>query len=178
MSSASPADRLVTACFKGDLPAAKAAIADGASVNDKGTAPGYIPLLPLAIALYRHRHDAVTWLLSRGADPNGDAVMCYAAYGRPSHVLQLLIDAGGDVNRESRAAPPLFWATHSPGDDEVRLLLAQPCLDVAMTSYRRTAQQYACERGKPAFAATIAQEVSGVWRTCSAHRMQPGGRWV
>ena len=77
-------DRLCTACWIGDLPAADAAIADGAIVNDEGRAPGWDSILPLYAALVQQHRDIVLWLLcGHGADPNGDEVMwaaaCYAA---------------------------------------------------------------------------------------------------
>ena len=53
------ADRLATACFHGDLPAANAAVADGASVNEKGRTPGFGTGLPLAAALLNKHHDVV-----------------------------------------------------------------------------------------------------------------------
>ena len=50
------------------------------------------------------------WLLSHGADPNGDEVMYYDASNSTACILRLLIDAGGDVNRESFRYPPLVSA--------------------------------------------------------------------
>ena len=44
----------------------------------------------------------VVWLLTHGADPNGDRVMWNGAFYRTAATLQLLIDAGGDVNGEGR----------------------------------------------------------------------------
>ena len=111
-ASPSLADRLVTACDEGDLPSAKAAVADGASVNEEGRTPGWRrPVLPLAASVARKHHDVVVWLLSHGADPNGVDVMFYGARNSTTAILQLLIDAGGDVNRKSSGDPPLFAAT-------------------------------------------------------------------
>ena len=68
----SPADRRATACRNDDLPTAKAAVAEGASVNENGEAPGWLSkVLPLAIALHKQLYDAALWLLTHGADPNG-----------------------------------------------------------------------------------------------------------
>ena len=76
MSSPSLADRLATACVNGDLPSARAAVADGASVNEEGDAPGWFDSIPpLEAAVYREQHDVVVWLLSHGADPNRDNVV-------------------------------------------------------------------------------------------------------
>ena len=115
-ASDSLADRLVAACFYGDLPSVKAAIADGASVEKWGRSPrrgAYV--LPLAAAVDQRRHDVVVWLLSHGADPNGDRVMQCGAGDTTAAVLQLLVDAGGSVNREGLNdvwGPPLFHAVH------------------------------------------------------------------
>ena len=160
MSSPSLADRLVTACAEGDLPSAVAAVADGASVNEQGKAPRWsIALLPLVAAAANECHDAVVWLLSHGADANGDKVMYHGAYYSTAGMLQLLIDAGGDVNRPSGGQPPLFTAVlgfNSEGN--VRVLLAQPSLDLAATTSRP--HQYARDCGKHAVADAITQEVS------------------
>ena len=84
---------------------------------------------PLAVATWQRHDDVVVWLLSLGADPNGDRVMYYGVYNSTVAMLQLLIDTGGDVNWKSGGRPPLFTAAvgdHS--EDNVRVLLAQPCL--------------------------------------------------
>ena len=164
-SGASPslADRLMTACANGDLPSAKVAVADGASVNEKGKNQYGVTFLPLeAAALNKHRdHDVVVLLLSHGADPNGDGVMSWGAYVSTTAILQLLIDAGGDVNRKSSGEPPLFPAVRSYNSkDNVRVLLAQPSLDFTIKYNGKTPEQYALDNGKPAVADMIAQEVS------------------
>ena len=158
--SPSLADRLVTACWSGDLPSAAAALADGASVREKGTVPGMLHGVPLSVAVYKKHHDVVVWLLSHGADPNSDAVMAGCAYGSTPDILQLLIDAGGDVNRCSAGEPPLFPAVRN-SEANARVLVAQPSLDFAATSSGRTAEQYARVVGKASLADTMAQEVGG-----------------
>ena len=105
-------------------------------------------------------HDVVVWLLSHGADPNGDAVMAEGARYSTAAILQLLIDAGGDVNRETDGRPPLFWAMDDIREDNVRVLLAQPSLDFTIKCDGKTPQQYARDTGKPAAVDVIAQEVS------------------
>ena len=160
----SPGDRLVLACYNGDLLSAAAAIAEGASVNEPGKAPRWHgTVLPLAAVVRRRLHDVAVWLLSHGADPNGDEVMFHGAYRSTAAILQLLIDAGGDVNRLSGSRPPLFWAVWCGNrKDKVRVLLAQPSLDLTINLYAgKTLEQHARARGKPALADTIAQEVSG-----------------
>ena len=163
-SRASPslADRLATACDNGDLPSAKAAVADGASVNQKGKPSAwYFTLLSLAAAAYRQHHDVAVWLLSHGADPNGHKVMYYGARYSTVAILQLLIDAGGDVNLESWNVPPLFAAVDGGGEDKVRVLLAQPSLDLTIQYNGKAPEQFARHKGKPALADMVAHEVSG-----------------
>ena len=155
------ADQLTVACADGDLPSAKAAVADGASVNEKGVGWGRTPVFPLRAALARQQDDVVVWLLSHGADPNTDEVMFHGAWYSAAAMLQLLIDAGGDVNRESYEELPLFCAVLDNREDKVRVLLAQPSLDCTIACDGKTAEQYARDTGKPALADMIAQEVSG-----------------
>ena len=184
LSSAPPslADRLVRACWDGDLPSAKAAVADGASVNKEGRTAGWIgPWLPLVSAARRQHLDVVVWLLSHGADANGDRVMWHGGCNGTDAILQLLVDAGGDVNRSSGWGPPLFPAVYGDGsEDKVRVLLAQPSLEFTTTYQGKTPEQYALDNRRPAAADMIAQEVSGegasrfflgigadgVWRCC------------
>ena len=107
-------DRLVTACYNGDVASVEAAVADGASVNTKGRgSPFSANCLPLRMAVSMEHHDVVVSLLSHGADPNGDFVMCNGVLIRSPDILQLVIDAGGDVNRDSGGRPLLFWAIQS-----------------------------------------------------------------
>ena len=158
------ADRLVTACSTGDLPSAKAAVVDGASVNEKGKAPGWGGSLvtPLAAAVFKKHHDVAVWLLSCGADPNGDDVMRGGSYGSTDVILQLLIDAGGDVNRGtgSYGQPPLFSAVEGDNSKgKLRVLLAQPALDFTIEYDGKTPEQYALEKGRPKVARRIAKEV-------------------
>ena len=160
-SGSSLASRLVSACYTGDLPSAAAAVADGASVNEEGEAPGWAgTLLPLSAAAYNGHHDVVVWLLSHGADANGHEVMYFAAYSSTAGVLQLLIDVGGDVNRQSWNVPPVFAAVDGGGEDKVRVLLAQPSLDVTATYKGKAPQHHARDEGRRDLADMIAQEVS------------------
>ena len=164
------ADLLVTACYERDLPSAKAAVADGASVNEEGTARGVGALLPLAAAVFWQHIELVVWLLSLGADPNGDMVMWQGACKSTAGILQLLIDVGGDVNRESGGRPPLFPAVEGfNSEDNVRVLLAQPSLDLTIKSDGKTPEQYARARHRLALADVIAQEVSGGRSTVPSH---------
>ena len=73
--------------------------------------------------------------------------------------MRLLIDAGGDVNRNSGGYPPL---THCfIYEDKVRVLLAQPCLQCAVECDGKTPEQHARDAGGLVVADMIAQEVSG-----------------
>ena len=114
---------------------------------------------PLAEAVAQRHHDVVVWLLSLGADPNGHAVLWYGAYYSTGAILQLLVDAGGDVNQITWGEPLLFAEVRDNKQDYMRLLLAQPSLDLTVTGFCETPEQYA--HRKPALAAMIAQEVSG-----------------
>ena len=157
----SPADRLARACYEGDLPSAAAAIADGASVNGVGIDQFGNKWLPLAAAVHREWRDVVVWLLSRGADPNGDAVMACGAIIKDASILQLLVDAGCDVNRHSGEQLPLFAAVEGyfflENKDSVRVLLAQPSLALTVTFRRSGPVEFAREWGKHALAEMIAQ---------------------
>ena len=128
-STSSLADQLATACFNGDLPSAKAAVADGASVNEEGDIPGSIVTWrPLLAAVFKKHHDVVVWLLSLGADPNENEVMAYGALGSTAAILSLLIDAGGDVNRDSNGKPSLFWAVDAGSEVKVGCCWLSPAL--------------------------------------------------
>ena len=165
MLSCAAADRLVTACLRGDLLSAVAAVADGSSVNGKGVLPGWSAVLPLTVAVASKQLDVVAWLLSHGADPNGDTVMTTGARHSTAAILQLLIDVGGDVNRGVSGRPLLFPAIDGGREDNVEVLLAQPCTDLTVTNHGKTLEQYVRNSGGPAVADLIADEVSGAFRT-------------
>ena len=154
-ASRSLANRLVRACKKGDLRAAKRAVADGASVNENWRSEP-----PLTAAARKQRHDVVVWLLSHGADPNGDDAMESAAFCSSAGILQLLIDAGGDVYERGYGVLlfPALWGNRA---DCVRVLLGQPCLDIAFNHSGKTPEQYERQFGEAAVADMMAQEVSG-----------------
>ena len=122
-------------------------------------------MLPLVAAASSMHYDVVVWLLSHGADPNGHAVMCYCAVNSTIAILQLLIDAGGDINRNSGVLgePPLYAAMSADdSDDKVRALLAAPSLDFTAKYDGETPQQYARSGCNPEAADMMAQEVSSV----------------
>ena len=164
-----PADRLTTACYLGDVHSAEAALEDGASVNEPGNAPCWrLGGLPLHAAARSCSVELTVWLLQRGADPNGDRVMWSGAW-YSTLVLQLLLDAGGDPNRESWAEPPLVTAVRGATVDRdrgtvdsarVALLLAQPALSLWRRYDNKTMDAYARDCGKPELAELIEREVS------------------
>ena len=164
-SQASPIDRLVAACQHGDFVAAKAAIDAGATDNAPGTPPGSREgTLPLALAAFNNHSALIRLLLYHGADPNGDNVMYECSYFGLPDTLLLLVAAGGDVNRESGGAPPLFniiETNHGGGEEKLRQVLAEPSLDLTATFKGLTPEQYAREWEKPALADAVAVEVGG-----------------
>ena len=162
MSSAL-ADRLATACANDDIPSAEAAVADGASVNEKGCVPDWNGTdLPLASAVKLKNHDVVVWLLARGADPSGDGVIYRAACWSTVGILQLLVDAGGDVNWSSGSEPPLYCTVLNDRRDKARVLLDQPSLDVTTTYRDKPFERHARDWRRAALADMIAHEV-GEW---------------
>ena len=154
------------ACCSGDVASAQAAVADGASVNAEGRASAsagdvWCPLSAAVIAEH-NRYNLVVWLLSRGADPSRGDVMDWATkFGSPN-CLQVLIDAGCDVNRDGRAEfGPIFDATAFAREGTVRVLLAQPSLDLTLKCRAGfTALQWAVQYPRPLIASLVAAEVS------------------
>ena len=161
--STSPADRLIGACWTGDLPLAAAAVADGAVVNEVG-GDAYGGWLPLTSAVYKKQPDVVVWLLSLGANPNGNRIMMHGAINATAEILQLLIDAGGDVNRktgglvsrDSVGSSLLCMAVYHRCVDSVRVLLAQPRLSDATLLSGRSEAMAARE---PDLESAISEEV-------------------
>ena len=159
--------RLVEACLKGDLLAAQAAVAEGASVI--GTTDGWPGGDPLCVATTR---EVVTWLLSRGADPNLNGAMCLLAGRVTADVLQLLVDAGADVNWRHRRKTALFFAVEAANNnrdrgryqtceddkDRVRVLVAQPSLELPELDAAEKQARSGWSR-LPEIAALIATEV-------------------
>ena len=151
----------MTACMNGDLSSARAAVADGASVN-KGAyiphAPFATPLAPAAIV----SRDVTAFLLAQGADPNGHGVMCTSAGHGGADALQLLIDAGGDVNWDSVGQAPVVSAIGLDNVSTVRVLLAQPSLDVTVKYDHDSLNDLARRRGVGAVKRVVGKAVS-VW---------------
>ena len=162
-TSLSLSDRLVVACANGDLPTAKALIADGASVNDEGEDADGSAWVPLVAAVRSLQYDLVVMLLSHGADPNGAYVMHYGVISGTPDILHLLISAGGDVNRGSRGLPCVFalFAPLSSVDvrANARVLLAEPSLCLVTRFGNKTIAQEARKCLLPGLADVIADEV-------------------
>ena len=84
------------------------------------------------------------------------------AVSSAADILQLLIDAGGDVNKSSWGCLPLHSALYNGSDDKVRLLLAQPSLELDIKHYGKRPEAYARSEGEPDLADLLIQEVSGL----------------
>ena len=163
--------RLVSACRDNDLPSAQAAIADGASINDwEEQKPAGVSVPgPLKTAVMSKQRDLVAFLLSHGADPNRSDVMYCSVRESTPDILQLLIDAGGDVNQKFGVAQrPLLFSAVLVNDSEsvpgtaadfVRVLLAEPSLDLDAKLDDKTPEMCAFDAGKPALGDLIAHEV-------------------
>ena len=82
------------------------------------------------------------------------------AVSSAADILQLLIDAGGDVNKSSWGCLPLHSALYNGRDDNVRVLLAQPSLELNVKYDNKSPEAYARSEGKSALADMVALEVS------------------
>ena len=156
----------MSACRHGDLDAVKACLASGAQLNTAHAHEHGIVLTPLAIAAAYERKAVVLHLLSIGADPNGRDVMERGVANGTPDILQLLVDAGGDVNRKDGGRPlPIFTAAASNAGDVVgklRVLLALPAVNLAVTNAGKSPVEHATVRSKPVLAAMI-RDVVGSW---------------
>ena len=157
-------DAFVAACMAKNFPEAVKLLSSGASVNAKGKTNSYPSELvtPLAAAVESQYRPLVLHLLSLGADTNGDRVLEKAAFGDSADILQLLIDAGGDVNMASNGRAPLVNAVRGNHNRTavMTVLLAEPSLDLTITDTdRKTAEEMASTLKKPAIVAMIRVEV-------------------
>ena len=135
---------------------------DGADVNEPMHAePGGTGVLPLAAALCGRSLDFVKLLLRHGADPDGHEVMLGCAWFCPRDVLELMLDAGGDINDLGDGVPLLCAAIGGGREDNVRLLLAHPLLELDQPLRGSSFEAHAVEKGKPAMAELIRAEVRG-----------------
>ena len=123
-------DALLSAAQAGDLGAVKAALADGAPVNE----PSHLLMnrpTPLSSASAAGHTGVVRLLLERGADADlADGMemtpLMHAAQQGHADVVRLLMEAGADINaRDSLGNDAL---AHASGD-EVRTLLQGPAGD-------------------------------------------------
>ncbi len=102
---------LARAACEGDIPRVKQLVADGLSVEAKGTGD----MRPLLWTLECRNHDGVRTLLELGANPNyvygGHASATWIAAGEPDvEMLKLLVKYGGDVNLRYDDDNPLIRA--------------------------------------------------------------------
>ena len=155
---------LATACYKCDLPKVRSVVAAGANVNVEGDTP-VGQCTPLEAAVYNDEcYDIVRLLLAHGAVPDSNAMYNPVCYRSP-YILQTLIDAGGDVNWQYHGEPLLFHAvgkyTADRNDPQgrVRVLLAEPSLDLTVTFDGKTPEQWAEEHGKLVLGRMVAEEV-------------------
>jgi hypothetical protein len=136
----------------------------GIAVNGRQRSGGRTAL---HLAVDRKRYELCVALLAVGADPNvksnTGATSVWVGASRTADILQLLIDAGGDVNVHSdRSGTPLIsHAISSSYDDEAAVLgVIFSCPDLKFDSkYKgKTAEQWATERGCFWKASAIADE--------------------
>ena len=162
--AASDAGRLARACGSGKLAAVLSALADGADVTEAAVVPGWqVPVHPLFVAVYKQHIDIVVALLSHGADPNSYGVMKAAGWRSTPPILQLLLDAGGDVNRPCVGRTPLGWCTiWSPDTDvtgRVEVLLSQPWLNLDDACDGKPMEECFVDGCKVALADRVVEEV-------------------
>ena len=155
---------LVAACTAKNFPEAVKLLSSGASVNAKGKSNSYASefVTPLAAAVESQYRPLVLHLLSLGADVKHGRVMEKAAFGDSADILQLLIDAGGDVNMASNGRAPLVNAVRGNHNRTavMTVLLAEPSLDLTITDTDgKTAEEMASTLKKPAIVAMIRAEV-------------------
>src|SRR5258705_10585166 len=118
---------LLTAIYRGDLPAVDRLIAAGANVRAANREGG----APLSMACLDGDLRIVERLLAAGGDanergPNGETPLMFAARNGRVDVVRRLVAAGADVNaREAmRRTTAVMWAAEQRHPDAVKALLA------------------------------------------------------
>ena len=154
------------ACYRGDLAAALACLRSGASVN-----AGSDPTLtdrPLHAAVCSKHYALVLHLLAHGADVAVPGLLALATFCNAVNVVQLLIDAGADVNlADDRDRLPRVAFLRLQHCAVFEALLSMPALDITTPDQRgRTCEEDAVEGEYAVAAVAIAKEV----RTHDHHR--------
>ena len=85
--------------------------------------------------------------------------MYYGVDRSTTAILQLLIDAGGNPDRDGRARLLTYVAVDAFRRDSLQVLLAQPCLDCTVAHKGITAEYYARRNRRSALADMVASEV-------------------
>ncbi len=139
-------------------------------------------------AVISWRREVVMALLAAGADANikgrdGQTPVLSAAFDNTADMLQLLIDGGGSVNAATIGGqtPLISLVMYSYGDAAARLrvLLAQPELNLDARYIGKTAEEWAVEDGHDALAAAIAAEVGQLsCRSLPSCRQVDSERWL
>ena len=155
-------DRLVTACYRKDLASVQAAIADGASLNAKGSACRGYQLTPLVAATSTSLPPVALYLVAHGAVPDHPKVVYMCALEGSAAELATVIAAGGSVNAPFVNVSPIVAAVRSGVDasEKVALLLDEPSFDIASCVFRgKPLEADALTLSKPDVAAMIADAV-------------------
>ena len=165
-------EKLLRHCYEGKLDAVKAALAQGASVNDDASTctDGGKRSRPLVAAIEREHTAILHHLLSLGAQASfADPAIMLAAVKAPLHILDSVITAGGDVNKTSRAhawKSPLFELLENgskpQAKEKLQRLLVEPVLDLGKVTnayFDATPAQHAILYRHSDFAAMIEDEV-------------------
>jgi len=121
-------EKLRTATFNGNLNKMKALLARGAKVNWADDGSGWTALIWATI---RDEHEAVKFLLAKGADPNlqdesGWTALRHALLTSYTDIMETLLTAGARIDMKDRRGLTILMEAAFRGKEEVaRLLLAK-----------------------------------------------------
>jgi len=132
---------LIAAAKTGDVASMQRLLDKGANINE-GALSGNCSGPPLAHAAYHCQPESVRYLVSKGADIEAVGVMMGG--NRPLHLaaredcveaVQILLDAGADINAQSMHGSALAWAARNGNIKTVKYLIARGAdVDDAMTT--------------------------------------------